>query len=1085
MTDITKLTADMESRPVPTEVMDTHHSFASAVVSGDDITAPKPVEQDIDWWEYTQKSAEAHWIFPQDWFGKEFESEEDYDGTSDENVGFIPKDFSTDQMEEVMSANSAAEREYLITEFQNHNELQHELAQAGIGGVGVQMAVSMFDPVSIGASLLTFGMAAPWIYAAKGSRSAVIASRMLKAGAVTAGTEVGIAGMRMGADVNYDAEDAALDIALATTFGTALGWMGRPIKNAVNARTIDKADEALRQSGHIDAVGADKVNEDPVAAQFARVDSLAQITKHGNVEASKYAKTMLEDAIDAKDQTVALQAHTDRNHYITQFNKVASDNLRAWQKEQGFGMRKRIFNPVEEVRMQKEFSKLVFRELEIGDVDDNHVKAAAAMLTKQRNEMAQKASAQGVEGFGDLDDANKITHKWNFTRVTQAVDEHGEDAIDLIYEGLKAGARKYGRTTNMDADELAAHESYLKMMAVGFSKRAQRITTGDDLELDNILKGNVDAALFLKGEINLDDIDGLLRGDLKEKFLAKRAEGVPEEELLEFGIQSVLKKALNTKGKKEGSNRIDRAKLRMDLDLSVSKTINGAEGNTQLNLIDMFDNDAFNLHHQYTRNLTGWTAMAQGANPIRGPQDWQKMLDKVKASELDRLTKTGSNENIEKTYGTLKKKLEQAKKEVFGENVYEELEGNFWRSMNVMRRYNFTTSMGMAALSALSEMGRVYAEGGIKNTLRNVPELKKVMRTAFKPGEGDSIAADFNTFGASIGDEHLMTAIAGFDGDNVVKVGTFTKMDKADIVSQKVQRAMAQAALLAPVDRTMRQLGFAIRHTAFYRHFKYGDKLKFKPESLGLSEKDMQELKDAMLAHSVEGKLGGVEKSGVENWPPSIRHKYIQAMTRADARQVQKMIAGQDVTWMQHPAARIFMQFRTFVANSYTKHFLADTYSILKGDGRDRATTLVSIGMSSILAAIAYKTRVEVAAIGRDDADEFREKRLSEGNMIRNAAMYTPAFGAPMTLWDMSVGTVRPDLAISPFRSSGLQSTGVMSNPTADKADRFVKLLGDAASEDEDRYGRTVARKTGFLIPFANTIPGSIALNLTDKALKD
>lgn len=1085
MSEFQPLADAIDASRAPDDVVSDLQPFVSSLIVGEDVMAPREAapESSMDLRQHVSNAIEATWIHPEDLVGQDFDEESGYDGTAPENQALIPKDFDTGQMEDVMEALSSEERDYLIQEFQTRNALLDEMAQEGLSGLGVTLAVAMLDPTAIAATLATGAAASPWIFAAKGTRASVITSRMLRSGAVAAGTEGGLSAMRLSSDVNYDAEDAALDIALAATFGTALGWMGRPIKDAVHARTVDKTDAAIRESGKGgDDAGAMKVtDEEDVAFQKYRVDSLASLAKHGNNEATRVGKELLEDAIDPTNHTAALQAHTDRLHYTTKFNGEVQSSFRSWQKAQGFGRLNRLMSPVEDVRMQEAFAKQVFRQLEIGDVDDSNVQAAASLLTKQRNEIAQKAGASELHGFqGELDANNKITHKWDFTAVAKAVEEDEQGFIDLVFDGLKAGARKYKRTEGMDADEIAGHEAYLKAMAIGFSKRAHRVTTGGDMDLDDVLVGNVDAGKFLRETLKPEDVLRLAKGDDLAALEAMRKAGKSQGEILDSAVRKILAKALKTKGQTGGGNTIDRGKLRMDLDLSVK--------NDKTGLIDMFDNNALRLHHQYIRNVTGWKALADNVKSrnLKGPQDWEKMMDDVKRSEFDRISKSGSKEDVDQSFKKVRDRLENARKEIFGENVYDVPDNTFWKSMDIMRRYNFTTSMGQAAISAITEMARVFAEGGIKNTLRNVPELKQVLKASFSQGKGKTLAAEANTFGASFGDEHLMTALSGFDGEHLYKVGTYTKMGKADIVSQKTQRAMAQASLLAPVDRVMRQFGFSVRHTALYRHFKHGEKLNFKPESLGLSKKDMDELKDAFLSHTKEGKLGGVEKAGIEHWDPKIRHKYLLAATRADARQVQKMIAGQDIQWMQHPAARVFMQFRSFVANSYTKHFLADTHAILKGDGRDKATALVSIGMSSILAMLAYKTRVEINAVGRADSEEYRARMLTPESIGKNAAMYTPAFGAPISAFDATIGTIKPEWAVNPYRSTGLKSTtSVGANPTTDKIDRFGALMRDLTSDEQDYYGRTAARKMGFLVPFSNTIAGAITLNLTDKSLKE
>lgn len=1092
MRDYKSLSDAVEASKPPPEIVQPAYRYTSVAIGGDDATAPPQEAPDIDWLDYTSKAMDATHIDLSELGGRDFEAAEGYDGTSEENVSLIPQSFDQDQMEDVMKAESPEERDYLMDEFSSHNELMMELQAGGLPGLGVQLATAMFDPTALAAIVATEGMAAPWIMAAKTTRMATITSRMLKSGTVAAGTEAGLSAARLSSDVNYDVDDAMLDVMLAGTFGTALGWMARPTRDFVETHSVEKVtDNALPESAR--SAGAKEVEDVPeLAAQKYRIDSLATLAKMENNTATTLGKELFEDAVvdqgrRVKDpvtgktvrekkgvakHTAALQAHMDRKHFTTQFNKETEGALGEWMKEQGYGLGKRIKNPIDTFKKQKEFSSLMFRQIELGDVDNPHVTKAVAAMKKQTDELFARARDAGLKGFDEEGfKGSYARHKWNFTKLTSMDDDN---AVELIYEGLKGGGRKSGKYG--EVEDVGAYEAYLKAMAIGFNRRARNVQFADQVDFDDVLVGNVDTAMFLRESLTIDDIKRVF----SEEDAAK-LKGATKEEKLDAAVKKILASAFKTKGDKGQAGAIDRGKKRMDLDLSVRN----ANGDS---LVDLFDNDAIGLHQGYIREMTGWISLAKNvkSRSIRGKDDWNKMLNDIKREEAEKLAASGSSKSVDESFNKIKTHLERGKRELFGENTFDVDDNTFNRSLNLARRYNFTTSMGMAAFSAMSEMGRVFAEGGLKNAYRNIPELKKIMQASFSQGKGKTLAAEVNTFGSSFGDEHLITALHGFNGDDVVSLDGLSKWDKADIVSQNVQRTMAQVSLLAPVDRALRQFSFSTRYTAIFRHFKDGEKLKFDPKDLGWDDADMESFKTAMLAHSKQGKLGGVEKTGIEQWEPSVRHKFLMGMTRADAKAVQQMIAGQSPQWLDHPLARVFMQFRTFVLNSYTKHFLADTNAILMGDWNTKSTALVSIGMSAILASIGYKTRVEAAALGREDGDQYKKRLLEDDNaLLKNTINYMPIAGSMTTGWNMSVGSIKPDWSMDVFRSTGGSHKGFASFALGDKADRLAALGREAVDGEDSRHGSSVVRKLAPFTVFGNTLPGTLAINTLDKYAKD
>ena len=131
----------------------------------------------------------------------------------------------------------------------------------------------------------------------------------------------------------------------------------------------------------------------------------------------------------------------------------------------------------------------------------------------------------------------------------------------------------------------------------------------------------------------------------------------------------------------------------------------------------------------------------------------------------------------------------------------------------------------------------------------------------------------------------------------------------------------------------------------------------------------------------------------------------------------------------------------------------------------------MTTALGAIFAAGAYTGRTYTNTLGMDTRERraYLKKRLDDDHAIaRNAVNYTPNLGALVAAWDNTVGNY-DEMAISPYRSSGLSSGGFGSNPTSDKLNR----LRDLPNQNAEQVGKTLRALT----PFQGTIYGDLILN--------
>jgi hypothetical protein len=228
-----------------------------------------------------------------------------------------------------------------------------------------------------------------------------------------------------------------------------------------------------------------------------------------------------------------------------------------------------------------------------------------------------------------------------------------------------------------------------------------------------------------------------------------------------------------------------------------------------------------------------------------------------------------------------------------------------------------------------------------------------------------------------------------------------------------------------------------------------------------------------MQDHGVKtDRFGNVQQLNIDSWDRKTADEFMDAMAVNNARQVQKSLAGERVSILSSMWGRVFFQFRTFAIDSWVKHARADIRSARNGQG---ARVALSTVYSLLLAAGTYSARSVVSTVGMSDekSEEYLEERLSPDRLAANMAAYSPNLGAASTLYNATVGSLLPDVAIPISRSTGLASHGVAQTPTTAAIDRFYQgfqNVPDTEMTDVYKSGR-------FGIPFQNTIWGDLIIN--------
>lgn len=983
---------------------------------------------------------------------------------------------------------TASELEDTLADFRKRNDLDKRLAEQGGAGLAANVTMSLADPTMLGitAGSIALGDKVSGLIVAgnRGARIGSLISRAAKAGftanakrtriakglgeAIVA--ETGIAALRSEIEKDYTTADAAIDMALSMSIvgGFEAGMAHRLHKQAVLAEN-GLQEQKLRDLGMteeqiVSTRSASAMEADRTAGSF-RVDDFGRMMNSKNPELQTFAENVLQDGVKGGTHSAAIKAYAERTKYESQ----RATAMLELQREVGDAYR---LSPMERVAELQTLSNKVWEAIVLDADHGEAVTKAAAKFRKINASLQDDAIRSELNGF-----VTDMAKNPNYMR--QEMDEFAwreiqreaseEDLVELMYRGLSVEDQPLDETISALARELeeatAPHSvsktskpreglledleyyenlrTLRRKVAAGFVHRYTNRINGSDMSLDAALESDEGLVAWLKGQDS-------------------RYATMSDEELREEVRKALYPAKRNTK------NTVDRGKRRMQLNPKASIELNGKT----VRLADLMNRDAFGLQQSYNHEMTGHIAMANRAG-IKGPSDWNELLKRASEAEIalqfksNKTAKTPSTDSASKTSQRIEKQLNEMKREVYGYNRYESLGSDLNRAVGVGLQYNFTRLMGKVAWSMFAEMGNVLAENGMRNTLKMIPALPRVLGDAFRNiNKNDHVIREINEYSAAFGDEYLIRYFGNFD-ETGVRDGTLTSgiLNKAEVIAHSGSQAMAKMSFIAQFDKALRLTSNISALNSLHGHLMKGQTTRLGLKRMGLTAEKLANIKRNMTTHGVTtGKLGNVEKLNLDKWDAQTRDDLVLALTEMSNRQVQKAIAGEKVALTSHPVGRVFLQFRTFAIEAYTKHLRADMHDAASGE---RYRLFLKTIYGSIFAALGYSSRSYVSTLGMTDSEreEYLKERMAPERLAANAMAYQPTLGVAVTAWNATGGTVSSTLNIPVSRASGLHNDA-FGNPLFDAVNKAQSL----GSNVEDTNAETAYQTARYLIPFQNTI---------------
>jgi len=242
-----------------------------------------------------------------------------------ELVKSIKEQYKINDIDALGEAVSLAHMHSIASRIQDEEKLLKTImAEGTIPGITAMLAVSVLDPVALGVTIATEGVAAPFIYGAKVTRL----GRMLRAALLTGTTNAALEAVLVSQNETMDVED----IYYAAILGAGLGGFFASLRKSNKTVTPGGTDEAyLKALDDFDK----EVTKDVVAEEGLNLTEKG--TKAMNTDANATVKSQMDlfddEPVDTFQGTIRTDGHTehkvrDGEEYIVVKNEDGTNEIR-------------------------------------------------------------------------------------------------------------------------------------------------------------------------------------------------------------------------------------------------------------------------------------------------------------------------------------------------------------------------------------------------------------------------------------------------------------------------------------------------------------------------------------------------------------------------------------------------------------------------------------------------------------------------------------------------------------------------------------------------------------------------------------
>lgn len=983
-----------------------------------------------------------------------------------------------EMMPRLENAVSAKHAEYIAQQAQRDQVAQQHLSDAGWSGMGLTLATTLLDPVSLGVGVASGGLGDLAAVAVGASRAGRVAMQAGAGAAANVGLELGERRLGMSGEESNLLMTAAVGAMFGGSYGLLsrnpatleeaqrLANLGQSLKSELQGTTAHTNPNSMGAAGNPNANMPFLNDKAWIATQDAdapyTVDKVAGIKVGrydavGQLKTTKDANTRLvggalgEDAVanaDGRVNTFSATEEMELMHRkdIAQLNQMWAPAASEWAKDNGYRMG-RLTGGAEFNDLVTSYIRNTDPTLEwhpaVKRLGDHIASMNREKLLDAQNPLRREGLVgRPVKGFEETPtNSNYMMRIYDAHKINQLLDDRIANGIGQ--KGMEAwfkGAMKSAQTW-MD-------EEILDKIAEGTVKRLRNKANGID-EAMNLMHSGFD----------VEQLKDILRNV-----------DVPEER---------IDKLLGTIRLNSETGADVRAKHRLLLDETFTlrgyRTYSGEMRDVALS--DFTVTDAKLLSDMYFRHMNGRIALARVRvknpttgemliNGITSDNEWATVKGQLAKSMADSKMDAGeirkATANLDFLYDRTLGRPDPAQ------------QGQWAEWLRRVRKFNFLRQGGSFGFAQLPEMAMIPAQLGIKAAMQHMPAFKRIVQMDGRSVLNDGLSAELEAaFG--VGTDRLR-GMQFFRSDEFGyhAQGAFGKLDNS---LDFAQMAVAEASGMTTIN-TMLQ-----RTTAKVIAQKFAD-MALDPTKINLKRMASIGLDDAMLKRIVkqvndnftkeDGLIfsGKVTRMNLDKWSDlEARAAFENSLFRWSRRIIQENDIGNMHRWSSGPLWQMMFQFRTFSINAWNKQFMLNMHM------KDMASFHI-MNYSLLAGAATYAARTQLQAAGRSDRDAYLEKRLSADKLALGAFQNT-GWSSLLPMATDTVGYLTGNSPVFDARNSGNASDVIFGSPTIGLIDDFAKAAKGVVQPIKDGRDRSQieSRAIARVAPLQNWMPAAALLS--------
>jgi hypothetical protein len=715
--------------------------------------------------------------------------------------------------------------------------------------------------------------------------------------------------------------------------------------------------------------------------------------------------------------------------------------------------------------VRKEFNDLVGRAIrgeniavsELGfntAVSQKLIRDMAKVQGQLLNEQLQMLKIAGVEGSENIVD--------NFNYLTRV---HNPQKYQRILEDPTKGAA-YLKTFLVNAME----DGMLKGKKQKPLTQAQKFTIAENL-ITVVQRSN-----FSKGGVNLDFIvTSMQKRETMRRALLEHT-NMTEDEVNAF-ISKMFKVKPGTTGASSSY---------------LQRRIKFNEGHTdgRTNFSDLLENNAEALFMNYTHSAMGDMALAYKGIKSRG--DFQRIRqeiidsyppEKINATKRAKWQMDNEIQAMDMAYNYIK-----------GKPLAENPTGLAPTIGRFIRKLNYSRVMNQVGFANMSEMGNVTGLIGWKATLKNVPELRRMMKRLENGERVDDFIRELDYTLGGVGNHSIIQQVTNrLDdfGSNMSNDAITTIENKLDQMNRFTNTYSGQfmstsAMQIVTVSEMTQKFGVwamgkgkhPFAKMRFGKNRMTEGQMKARMDDLGLSPSMLERISKEFKTHTtwVKGELGTrISKTNFDKWGHETKAAYIMAMRRLAHRTVQQADIGERAYFgylkeygmnADGHLGQIAYQFRSFMFTSWAKQFL---YGLKMRD----AIVFDQFMNSMLWGSLMFSAQTSLAGLAHPNQKEFYERRLNPAT-IAKAGFQRAAFASLLPIGANIIGSAYSDNPIFGYRTSGLDTNIITGNPTYSlifqKLIPSIKAVSQSTFNPERTFSEADGNKAIGILPYYNLI---------------